>query len=82
MRHSIHFRKTIKRHGEAFESVHQRLDETALGMGYAHRRDTHHLEFVFKMYEEGRWNERQCAVALEHIMDDCGCIMVKGDWSG
>ena len=75
-----HCKNDIRRHGESFPQVHEQLDSTTLGIGYAHRKDTHYLEHVLLQIKKRRWNKQEAAVALEHIMDDCGCIMLERDW--
>jgi len=66
--------------GKSFDKVHEELDATDTLMGHPHRKDTHYLEFVLKKFKNGEWDAEECRSAIQHIIDDCGFIMIWGDW--
>jgi len=67
-------------YGTEFPEVHDDLDRTAGHMPSNHRKDTHYLEYVFQKFKIGEWDIDQCRSAIQHIIDDCGILMVKADW--
>ncbi len=66
--------------GTEFPEVHDELDRTAGVMPSNHRKDTHYLEYVISKFNAGEWDIGQCRSAIQHILDDCGVLMVKSDW--
>ena len=66
--------------GREFRHVHEELDKTVTMVGHPHRKDTHYLEFIMEKYVNHEWDIEECRAAIQHIIDDCGQIMVKRDW--
>ena len=62
----------------AFPHVHRWLDEFAVKLGNAHRRERHHLEGVEEVRE--RWGSDAARAAELHILVDMGHIPGKADW--
>lgn len=80
MKLSDHVAQDMMIYGTSFENVHRDLDKTAVPIGNPHRKDTHFLEYVLEKVEKGEWGPYQARSAIQHIIDDCGQIMIKDDW--
>lgn len=66
--------------GISYEEVHRDLDKTVTLVGHPHRKDTHFLEYVLEKYMCGAWTVGMCRSAIQHIVDDCGMLMLCSDW--
>jgi len=77
--HEVHNSNDMIRFGESFPEVHKDLDRT-YAVGYVHRKNTHHLEYVLEKLGRGEWTKEQAVAAIHHIIDDAGVLMLKSDW--
>ncbi len=74
--HEFHTAHDVELFGRAFPHVHEALDSTFPVDSYAHRKNTHYLEWVLRQ----DWTAEEMRSAIQHIIDDCGYLMVKADW--
>jgi len=80
-----HIARDMELFGYEFPEVHKALDSTFSQIGHPHRKDTHYLEWVLRKWEEddvgeSEWSIDQVRSAIQHIIDDCGHIMLYDDW--
>lgn len=75
-----HCKKDIELFGTDYPSIHKDLDSTMTRVGHPHRKDTHYLEYVIGKYNHGMWSINGVRSAIQHIIDDCGQIMLEIDW--
>ena len=76
-----HIAMDLKLTGIAFPEVHREMDANFANGSYAHRRTTHYFEYVLERIANKHWTIEQAVSAIHHIIYDCGCLMLKSDWS-
>jgi hypothetical protein len=75
-----HCLRTAALYGRRDEDIHKILDAEFSTEGSAHRRKRHTLEYVLRKLRGGIWTVEEARSAIQHIIDDCGRIMMADDW--
>ena len=80
MKNEEHLEMDLVRGFGSFPKIHEMLDSTDTTIGHPHRKDTHYLEWLLEQYKQGKITIEEVRVGIHHIIDDCGVLMLKGDW--